>query len=201
MSACTDRENFIVTMQAEGMSPAIAGRILNYARTLHCIAELECSSEAAARDRVPCPATVSYKKYECCCNFGYQTPGEHSDVPRVSARSKRVEYAVRQLCASVPKRWRVTRDGKVCYIAPAEPITDAALLAYGGKSDETHAWKWLHAACPSSIDHATKHEGYKIEHIGVVPIFNGDPRGAVLKLSVPSGRTDDWGQEGICVPS
>ena len=26
-------------------------------------------------------------------------------------------------------------------------------------------------------------------------------RGAVLKLQVPSGRTDDWGQEGICVPS
>jgi hypothetical protein len=33
-----------------------------------------------------------------------------------------------------------------------------------------------------------------------VPVFSGDPRGAVLKIKVPSGRTDDWGQEGICVP-
>ena len=199
MNARTDRENFIVIMLAEGMSPTVARRILSYARTLHRIAELECSSEAADRDRVPCPATVS-DKYACCCDFGYQTPREHSDTPRVSAKSKRVEYAVRQLCATVPKRWRVTRDGTVCYIAPAEPITDAALLAYGGKSAEGHAWKWLHATCPSSIDHATKHEGYAIEHVGIVPIFHGDPRGAVVKLNVPSGRTDDWGQEGVCVP-
>jgi hypothetical protein len=32
------------------------------------------------------------------------------------------------------------------------------------------------------------------------PIFNGDPRGAVVKIKVPSGHTDDWGQTGICVP-
>ena len=35
---------------------------------------------------------------------------------------------------------------------------------------------------------------------GLVPIFDGDPRGAVLKLQVPSGRTNDWGREGVCVP-
>ena len=32
------------------------------------------------------------------------------------------------------------------------------------------------------------------------PIFNGDPRGAVVKIQVPSGRTNDFAQEGICVP-
>lgn len=37
-------------------------------------------------------------------------------------------------------------------------------------------------------------EGYKA-------IINGDPRGAVLKITVPSGRTNDCGREGICVPS
>ncbi len=31
--------------------------------------------------------------------------------------------------------------------------------------------------------------------------FQGDPRGAVVKLKVPSGRTNDWGQTGICVPT
>jgi hypothetical protein len=35
---------------------------------------------------------------------------------------------------------------------------------------------------------------------GITPIFSGDPRGAVLKLNMPSGRTNDWGQEGIIVP-
>lgn len=32
------------------------------------------------------------------------------------------------------------------------------------------------------------------------PIFQGDPRGSVFKVKVPSGRTNDWGREGICVP-
>jgi hypothetical protein len=36
---------------------------------------------------------------------------------------------------------------------------------------------------------------YKID-----PVVNGDPRGAVVKLKVPSGKTNDWGREGICVP-
>lgn len=36
---------------------------------------------------------------------------------------------------------------------------------------------------------------------GVVPDFQGDPRGACVKLKVPSGRTDDWGRTGICVPT
>lgn len=31
-------------------------------------------------------------------------------------------------------------------------------------------------------------------------IMQGDPRGCVLKTAVPSGRTNDWGREGICIP-
>ena len=34
-----------------------------------------------------------------------------------------------------------------------------------------------------------------------VPKTSGDPRGACVKLRVPSGKTNDWGQEGICVPT
>lgn len=33
------------------------------------------------------------------------------------------------------------------------------------------------------------------------PIFQGDPRGNVLKIQVPTGYTNDWGREGICVPT
>ena len=35
----------------------------------------------------------------------------------------------------------------------------------------------------------------------VSAVFDGDPRGACVKLRVPSGRTDDSGQIGICVPT
>lgn len=30
--------------------------------------------------------------------------------------------------------------------------------------------------------------------------FQGDPRGCTVKLVVPSGKTNDWGKTGICVP-
>lgn len=33
------------------------------------------------------------------------------------------------------------------------------------------------------------------------PIFSSYPRGAVLKIRVPDGYTNDWGKEGIVVPS
>lgn len=31
--------------------------------------------------------------------------------------------------------------------------------------------------------------------------FGGDPRGACVKIKVPSGRSNDWGGEGVCVPT
>jgi hypothetical protein len=36
---------------------------------------------------------------------------------------------------------------------------------------------------------------------GCTPVFSGDPRGNVLKIRVPDGYTNDWGREGICVPT
>lgn len=37
--------------------------------------------------------------------------------------------------------------------------------------------------------------------IGCKPVFGGDPRGNTIKVIVPDGYTDDWGKEGICVPT
>lgn len=37
--------------------------------------------------------------------------------------------------------------------------------------------------------------------VGMEPVFGGDPRGATVKIRVPSGRTNDWGRIGICVPT
>jgi hypothetical protein len=35
---------------------------------------------------------------------------------------------------------------------------------------------------------------------GFSVFINGDPRGAALKLRVPSGANNDFGGDGICVP-
>jgi hypothetical protein len=39
------------------------------------------------------------------------------------------------------------------------------------------------------------------ESIGCQPVFQGDPRGNTLKIAVPDGYTNDWGREGIAVPT
>jgi hypothetical protein len=31
--------------------------------------------------------------------------------------------------------------------------------------------------------------------------FSGDPRGNTVKIAVADGYTNDWGREGICVPT
>jgi len=36
--------------------------------------------------------------------------------------------------------------------------------------------------------------------VHVNPVFQNDPRGAPIKLQVPSGRTNDFGRIGIVVP-
>ena len=40
----------------------------------------------------------------------------------------------------------------------------------------------------------------KLKPFNITPIFGGDPRGATIKLKLPSGRYNDWGGTGICVP-
>ena len=61
-------------------------------------------------------------------------------------------------------------------------------------------------ACNEQVpeDHDAKCE-QKIRELcnqlyGCSPVFSGDPRGCTVKLRVPSGKTNDWGQTGICVP-
>lgn len=50
-------------------------------------------------------------------------------------------------------------------------------------------------------DKATTARTYKCDPVGFTPIFQGDPRGACVTIKVPSGKTNDWGQTGICVPT
>ena len=52
------------------------------------------------------------------------------------------------------------------------------------------------AACQARIAKAC-------EPWGIKPNFNGDPRGACVKLILPSGRYNSWGgaEDGFCVPT
>jgi hypothetical protein len=40
-----------------------------------------------------------------------------------------------------------------------------------------------------------------LEPYGITPIFGSDPRGPAIKLKLKSGRTNDFGNTGYCVPS
>lgn len=126
----SERERFIHVMSQEGVSLGTARTLLRHAATLQRIAELECSSEAADRDRVPCPAL---KGYECACDFGYTVEGQHETVPRVTAQSKRLEHRIREI----------------------------------------------------------------LKGSTLTPSFQGDPRGYVFKLHVPSGRDESYGGVGV----
>jgi hypothetical protein len=49
---------------------------------------------------------------------------------------------------------------------------------------------------------ATARIGGRLAAYGIESHFQGDPRGAVVKLRLPSGRANDFGGEGLfCVPT
>ena len=62
MTYTREREQFIARITAEGLPFDTAQLLLRYATTINRLAELACSSEAADRDRIPCPAARTYPK-------------------------------------------------------------------------------------------------------------------------------------------
>jgi len=64
-------------------------------------------------------------------------------------------------------------------------------------------------ACNQGLTPRETGRQYRLKHkikklcrrFKVEPVFQDDPRGAVVKLKVPSGATDDMGRTGICVPT
>lgn len=56
-----------------------------------------------------------------------------------------------------------------------------------------------HGRCPNC--RAQEHIERILKTTAFKPVFQGDPRGSCVKIAVPSGKYDDWGKEGICVPT
>ena len=144
MAKQRDREEFVALLATERVPIHVARALMRASATLTRLAELECSSEAADRDRVRCPndrlpGDRNGELGSCLCRGYGSWDGQafvHGTVPRIAVQEDQTQARVVKLLAPY----------------------------------------------------------------GIKPVFSGDPRGAVVKLRVPSGRTNDWGQTGICVP-
>lgn len=142
-----ERDRFIIAMQAEGMAPEIARRILRHANTVRRLAVVSCNGVRSPR------------------HFGIER-GEGEAYHGIC----KADYD------SVHFLWSMDwRD-----------VTCPDCLS-------TRAERLIHEWCDKASD---GDGGFMF-----TPVFGGGPRGACVKLRVPSGRTDDGGREGMCVPT
>src|SRR3990167_8257806 len=65
MDRLSKQREFIALMTQEGVPVDVARLVMRHGATLQRLAELECSSEAADRDRVKCPG--DYTSGLCLC--------------------------------------------------------------------------------------------------------------------------------------
>lgn len=96
----TERDLFIETC---ALPYAIKRKLLTASTTLNRYNELSCSSEAADRDRVPCPGV---KRSELCCCDGLGN--EHETVPRHRALEAKL---MSRLDALLPEGWTIDHNG------------------------------------------------------------------------------------------
>jgi hypothetical protein len=125
MSYQREREDFIARMSAEGLPIHVTRLLLREATGLNRRAELACSSEAADRDRVPCPrikgerystlpiakATAAFERYPCLCDdypTGTHAAGRHSTIPRITLQDWQAE---RRITTALPDGWSFVTEG------------------------------------------------------------------------------------------
>lgn len=68
---------------------------------------------------------------------------------------------------------------------------------------QTPSGDWDEAAAKRDellCDKVEKQIAAVCERIGCKPLFSGDPRGATVMIIIPSGYSNSWGGEGVCVP-
>jgi len=112
MSYQRERDQFMVRMTAEGLPYGTILTLLRQATTIQRLAELACSSEAADRDRIPCPAMPRINNHgiiretgdPCLCDYD----GQHHPIPRITLQDYYAEQRARK---AVPEGWQVTTQG------------------------------------------------------------------------------------------
>lgn len=120
-----DREAFIARMTREGLDLDAIHTLLRCATSINRYAELACSSEAADRDRIKCPAWERYGPYvddmpeapavPCLCDVDHDGEGRdgnpasvHTKIPRITLQDWRAEQ---RAIKAVPAGWRVLTEG------------------------------------------------------------------------------------------
>lgn len=130
------------------------------------------------------------------CN-GPHNPIPVGDVIIVSERFRHTTPA-QQLMEDI------NRNGGRCTIQSARKLVSLATTHHKLMEDACNGRElYTHNGTPrqplmtnqSNIERLAKHVGCA----GVR--FNGDPRGATVKLKFHNGETNDWGKEGWCVPT
>ena len=105
MSYQSERDQFIATLtRYDCPLSVIHAAWLRQATTLQRLAELSCSSEAADRDRIPCPAT---KGGPCLCDQ-YEGEGQHERISRIDLQSYQCEARADR---AAPDGWHVLASG------------------------------------------------------------------------------------------
>ena len=104
MSYQRERERFLMTIHTpDGLTLDAARLCLRHATTLQRIAELSCSSEAADRDRVPCPGAKAKTPPDTCLCRDYgshgDNPCQHGLVPRINVQGAQIEARLAAICA------------------------------------------------------------------------------------------------------
>lgn len=120
-----ERDEFIVRMTREGLPLEATLKLLREATSIQRYAELACSSEAADRDRVPCPASTEVirqfgawndrpmqtriirRKPDGPCLCDRPNDG-HDTIPRIRLQDHRAEQ---RAIKAVPEGWRVLTAG------------------------------------------------------------------------------------------
>jgi hypothetical protein len=105
MSYQREREDFIARMTKEGLALDVIRLLLRTATTMQRLAELACSSEAADRDRIKCPAARKYRPGPCICD---RPDDGHESIPRIRLQDWQAE---RRATYAVPADWSVLTAG------------------------------------------------------------------------------------------
>lgn len=62
-------------------------------------------------------------------------------------------------------------------------------------------WQEYQDKLPAKLEHIRAAIRKICQSFGADVVFQGDPRGCTVKIVVPDGYTNDFGREGICVPT
>lgn len=100
-----DRDQFIAAATREGLPLCAIETLLRCATTIQRLAELACSSEAADRDRIPCPAGRKTKPGPCLCDG---QNGAHVSIPRITMQDHQAEA---RAAAALPLGWSLQTTG------------------------------------------------------------------------------------------